>query len=75
VIGTGGALTRLGMGKEILQNVKPDPHKSKLLPPGDAAVYLDRNNIMATAGVLSRRYPKEALALLLDSIGFVDTIV
>jgi len=74
VIGTGGALTRLGMGREILQNVKPDPCKSKLLPPVDAAVSLDRNNIMATAGVLSRRYPKEALTLLLESIGFMDTI-
>jgi len=44
------------------------------LPPRDAVVYLDRNNIMATAGVLSRRYPQEAVALLLESIGFIDTI-
>lgn len=75
VIGTGGALTRLGMGREILQNVKPDPRKSKLLPSVDAAVYLDRNNIMAAAGVLSRRYPQEAVALLLESIGFIDAIL
>ena len=74
VIGTGGALTRLGMGMEILHNIKPDPRKSKLLPPRDAAVYLDRNNIMAAAGVLSRRYPQEALALLFESIGFIDAI-
>lgn len=74
VIGTGGALIRLGTGREILKNIKPDPRKSKLLPPVDAAVYLDRNNIMAAAGVLSRRYPQEAAALLLKSIGFIDTI-
>jgi hypothetical protein len=74
VIGTGGALTRLGMGMEILHNIKSDPRKSKLLPPRDAAVYLDRNNIMAAAGVLSRRYPQEAMALLLKSIGFIDAI-
>ncbi|MEN8756828.1 MAG: glutamate mutase L [Desulfobacterales bacterium] len=74
VIGTGGALTRLGMGMEILHNIKSDPRKSKLLPPHDAAVYLDRNNIMAAAGVLSRRYPQEAMALLLKSIGFIDAI-
>jgi uncharacterized protein (TIGR01319 family) len=74
VIGTGGALTRLGMGREILHNIKPDPRKTKLLPPRDALVYLDRNNIMAAAGVLSRRYPQEALAVLLESIGFIDTI-
>jgi hypothetical protein len=71
VVGTGGALTRLGMGRKILQNVKPDPRKSKLLPPADARVYLDRNNIMATAGVLSRRYPQEAAKLLLESIGYL----
>jgi MutL protein len=74
VIGTGGALTRLGMGRAILENVKPDPRKSKLLPPVDAAVYLDRNNIMAAAGVLSRRYPRQAGALLLQSIGCVEAI-
>ena len=74
VIGTGGALTRLGMGKEILRHVKADPRKSKLLPPADAAIYVDRRNLMATAGVLSLRYPRQAATLLLDSIGFVDTI-
>jgi hypothetical protein len=70
VVGTGGALTRLGMGREILQGIKPDPRKFKLLPPTDAAVYLDRNNIMAAAGVLSQSYPKEAGNLLLESIGY-----
>ena len=69
VVGTGGALTRLGMGQEILRTIKPDPRKSKLLPPRDAAVHLDRHNIMAAAGVLARRYPEEAGTLLLESIG------
>ena len=69
VIGTGGALTRLGGGMEILQNIKPDPRKSKLLPSRDAAVYLDRNNIMAAAGVLARRFPEAAEILLLESLG------
>jgi hypothetical protein len=71
VIGTGGALTRLGKGMEILHNIKPDPRKTKLLPPRDAAVYLDRNNIMAAVGVLSQRYPQEAVKLLLESIGYL----
>jgi len=65
VIGTGGALTRLGTGLDILQHIKPDPRKSKLLPPPHASVHLDRYNIMAATGVLSRRYPKEAGQLLL----------
>jgi hypothetical protein len=70
VIGTGGALTRLGMGMEILHNIKADPRKIKLLPPRDALVYLDQNNIMAAAGVLSQRFPQEAGKLLLQSIGY-----
>ena len=70
VIGTGGALTRLGMGIELLQNITPDPRKSKLLPPRDAAVYLDQNNIMAAAGVLAHRFPEAAGILLMESIGF-----
>jgi uncharacterized protein (TIGR01319 family) len=75
VIGTGGALTRLGMGKEILQNVKPDPRQSKLLPPADAAVYLDHHNIMAATGVFSRRYPQQAAALLIKSIKYTHTTI
>jgi len=70
VIGAGGALTRLGAGMEILRNIKSDPRKQKLLPPPDAAVYLDRNNIMAAAGVLRRRYPRETRKLLLESIAY-----
>lgn len=70
VIGTGGALTKLGMGKEILAHVRDDPRKQKLLPPKEAIVLLDRHYIMATAGVLSQRYPDEAKVLLLESVGF-----
>jgi len=69
VIGTGGALTRLGMGMEILHNIKPDPRKSKLLPPRDAVVYMDRNNIMAAAGVLASQFPEATETLLLESLG------
>jgi len=73
VIGTGGALTRLGMGREILQHVTPDPRKSKLLPSADVAVYLDRHNIMAAVGVLARQFPEAAATLLLESIGVADS--
>ena len=69
VIGTGGALTRLGTGKEILGNIKADPGKRKLLPPKDARVLLDQHYVMAAAGVLSQRYPEQARALLRQSVG------
>jgi hypothetical protein len=69
MIGTGGALTRLGMGTEILENIKPDPRQRKLLPPKAARVLLDRHYIMAAAGVLSQYDAAAATALLLDSVG------
>lgn len=70
LIGTGGALTRLGMGKQLLKNIKTDPTRQKLLPPADVRIMLDRNYIMAAAGVLSQIYPEAAKELLLESVGF-----
>lgn len=69
IIGTGGALTHLENGKEILAGIRCDPSKRKLLPPRDAKVLVDRHYIMSAAGVLSQHYPHQALGLLLDSIG------
>jgi len=69
VIGTGGALTRLGMGNAILGSVRQDPRGCKLLPPPATPVLLDRHYIMATAGVLSQIHKEAAAKLLLQSIG------
>lgn len=69
VIGTGGALTRLEMGQEILRHIKADPSQRKLLPPGAARVLLDQRYIMAAAGVLSQYDPTAATTLLLESLG------
>ena len=69
LVGTGGALTRLGMGREILGAIRRDPHRKKLLPGTDAEVLLDSHYIMATAGVLSRHDKDAAGKLLLQSIG------
>jgi len=69
IIGTGGALTRLGTGRDILGTVRPDPRARKLLPPAETPVMLDKNYIMATAGVLSQRYKEAAKKLLIESLG------
>lgn len=69
IVGTGGALTRLGMGDKLLKEFRTDPRARKLLPPRDAKVLLDRDYIMAAAGVLSRRFPEAAEILLLESLG------
>jgi hypothetical protein len=68
IIGTGGALTRLGLGREILAHIKADPRQRKLLPPKTARVLLDEHYLMAAVGVLSQYFPTAATALLLESI-------
>ncbi len=68
LIGTGGALTRLGMGREILGTIRHDPRRQKLLPTPDTKVLLDNHYLMAAAGVLSQYDKDAARQLLLESI-------
>jgi uncharacterized protein (TIGR01319 family) len=69
LIGTGGALTRLGMGGEILRAIRHDPRCRKLLPASNTRVLVDTHYIMAAAGILSRHHKDAAKKLLLESIG------
>src|SRR6056297_265638 len=69
LIGTGGALTRLKNSKDILESLK-DFNKRALLPPKSAEAMIDQDYIMASMGLMSKKYPKAALALLKDSLDF-----
>ncbi len=69
LIGTGGALTRIAGGAAILQGIRRDPHKRKLLPPAEARVLIDSDYIMAAAGILGEHRRQAATALLLNSLG------
>lgn len=67
IIGTGGALTRLACGKNILQKLNTNRNDLRLLPRlGN--VLLDYDYIMSSAGVLAARYPQAALSLLMHSM-------
>lgn len=68
VIGTGGALTRLPRGKELLASVLGHRDPAFLGPKTEAKVLLDHHYIMAAAGVLARRHPEAAVQLMLDSM-------
>jgi hypothetical protein len=71
IIGTGGALTRLGAGEKVLNGLKTHGKVRgvELLPPPAAKVLIDRNYIMAAAGVLAGRDPSASRQILLSSLG------
>lgn len=68
VIGTGGALTRLGAGEEILRRILESGSGRELYPPKESRILLDRHYILAAAGVISREYPGGAAALIAASL-------
>jgi len=68
IIGTGGPLTRLPGGERSLAKLVGHGPGRELYPK-DAKVVLDKNYIMASCGVLSRKYPGIARKLLLRSLG------
>ncbi|RKL64044.1 DNA mismatch repair protein MutL [Thermoanaerobacteraceae bacterium SP2] len=75
IIGTGGALTRLPHGREILQKLRQDKKGKKLLPTFDAEILIDNDYIMASAGVLAKEFPQEAIYLLENSLGLTLKIL
>ncbi len=68
IIGTGGALTRLKMGKEIIKTVIEKQNDLILTPNSKVKVLIDKNYIMASLGVLSKKHPKAALKILKESL-------
>jgi len=70
LIGTGGPLTRLPGGWETLERLSSQGPGRELYPRS-ARVVLDSQYIMASCGVLSRRYPDEAKTILFESLGLV----
>lgn len=72
IIGTGGALTRLPGGLAIIKEVVVAKKPTKLLPRKDVEILIDKDYIMASLGVISKRYPKESRILLKKSLGIEE---
>lgn len=68
IIGTGGPLSRLPEAVTILAELRTTQPGLRLLPPPKARVAIDRQYIMAAAGVLARHHPEAALAVLQQSL-------
>ncbi len=71
IIGTGGALTRLPNRVTIMGEIaKHNQNGLLLFPPTEAKVLVDNDYIMASLGVLSKRYKEAAANLLLKSLQY-----
>ncbi|NLY45326.1 MAG: DNA mismatch repair protein MutL [Tissierella sp.] len=68
IIGTGGALTRLLNRESILKKIPQSNKGNNLLPNDDVEILIDHHYIMASLGVMAKRYPEEALQLLKKSL-------
>lgn len=69
IVGTGGALTRIKGGEELLGGIRYLKDEVTMLPRKGAKVLLDRDYVMACAGVLSKENKEAAIALLVQSLG------
>lgn len=68
IIGTGGALTRLPKRVEIMESIaRHNNTKTLLFPTEQAKILVDNDYIMASLGVLSKKYPEAAYNLALRS--------
>ena len=69
IIGTGGALTRLPNRVHIMESIALHNETGLLLFPGtDAKILVDNDYIMASLGVLSKRYKDAAVRFLEESL-------
>lgn len=64
IIGTGGPLTQLPNREVILGQILKNTNGLELLPPSDTKVLIDNDYIMASLGVMSKKYPEIALEFL-----------
>ncbi|RDY28224.1 DNA mismatch repair protein MutL [Romboutsia weinsteinii] len=70
LIGTGGALTRLPKRIEIMEYMTYfNISKELLFPKENTKILVDNDYIMASLGVLSKKYEEASLKLMLKSLG------
>ena len=71
IVGTGGALTRLPHREALLRALADCNTAKMMLYPreGELSLLFDDDYIMASLGVLSKRYPEAALRLMKHSLG------
>ena len=71
IIGTGGALTRLPNKVKILEKVRTHGKGLELYPTEAAKILIDEDYIFSSLGVLSKKYPEDALLLMKKSLRII----
>lgn len=71
IIGTGGALTRLPNKVKILEKVCTHGKGLELYPTVAAKIMIDEDYIFSSLGVLSKKYPEDALLLMKKSLRII----
>lgn len=72
IIGTGGALTRLPNNIDILGKAAGHRKGLELYPTKEAKILIDKDYIFASLGVLSKKYPEDAVYLMKKSIDYKE---
>jgi hypothetical protein len=67
-VGTGGALTRLPDGPAIIRDAFSAVVKNRLVPTESFPCLIDRDYILASAGVLAKDMPDAARTLMDQSL-------
>lgn len=71
IVGTGGAMTRLPHRVEMMKNIPESNRRGlRLFPDENVQILVDNDYIMASLGVLSRRYRDAAIRLLEKSLQY-----
>ena len=72
IVATGGALTRLPNRNSIIQRMLDKKDELLLKPKPTTTILIDNDYIMASLGVLSKKYPQQAISLLKQSLKIGD---
>lgn len=75
IVGTGGALTRLPQRVEIMKYIcEYNRNNEVLFPKAKAEILVDNDYIMASLGVLSKKYEEASLKLMLKSLNLKEDV-
>jgi len=72
IIGTGGVLTKLPAGMEILKSMATELSDMKLLPNVEAEILVDNYYIMASLGVMSKIHLEASIQFLKQTLNIYE---